>query len=158
MQFHRYKLLVIGAVIALIVYMTTIVNDIDLFERIAQALVKLEKYEVDEFIFPALIILVFAYANEIIWKRDILIEHEKLKIYKAMVWSSQHVLNNFLNQMILFRLTAEDTPNFDSKVLAMFDEIMIEAEGQIKALSNVSNLEENEIRNSVAHYARELAK
>ena len=149
MRFDRYKLLVIGIILAVIDFAITVIYQVDLFEKLVLALEKLEKYEIDEFILPIIIILIFAYANEIIRRRNAVVENEKLKIYQAMVWSSQHVLNNFLNQMMLFKLTADDTPNFDPKILLMFDEILHDAEERIEALSNIAILEENEIRNSV---------
>ncbi len=55
-------------------------------------------------------------------------------IYKAMISAIHHVLNNFLNQMQLFKLVAEDTPGFNHEILSLYDDVIDEASGQIEAL------------------------
>ncbi len=72
-------------------------------------------------------------------------ELEKVKIFKAMLASTHHILNNFLNQMQLFKLTAEETPNFDQDVLRLYDEIMESATNQIKILSEIDEISESSI-------------
>lgn len=67
-----------------------------------------------------------------------------------MMSSTQHILNNFLNQMQLFKLTAEDTPKFNPEVLALYDEIIDEASMQITALGNVHHIDEIAIQEAVA--------
>ena len=47
--------------------------------------------------------------------KKIKLENAKLRIYKAMLSSSHHILNNFIYQMDIFKITAEDTPGFDAK-------------------------------------------
>ena len=84
--------------------------------------------------------------------KKIQLEQEKIKVYRAMVWSSQHVLNNLLNQMMMFKLTAESTPEFNPNIIKLFDEMVDDAEKQIKALSNITDLDENKIRDSVSAY------
>ena len=74
----------------------------------------------------------------------------KLKIYTAMVSSTNHVLNNFLNKMYLFKITAEDIPEFPSDVLELYDHIVDEASAQIESLGSVTELDESSIRASVA--------
>ena len=80
-------------------------------------------------------------------------ENEKNSIHKATLWSSQYVLNNFLNQMLIFKQTAEHTPDFNPAVLVLFDDIVDDAQKQIEALNNVESLSEEEIRNSVLPYS-----
>ncbi len=77
-------------------------------------------------------------------------EREKIKIYKAMIQSTHHILNNFLHQMTIFKLTAEDTPGFDHKVLSLYEQIIGNATRQIAALSNITDIDEKSIRASIA--------
>jgi predicted PurR-regulated permease PerM len=77
-------------------------------------------------------------------------EKEKIKIYKAMIKSTHHILNNFLNQMMIFKLTAEDTPGFDHNVLSLYEKIIEDATTQIDALSSITTIDEISICTSVA--------
>lgn len=77
-------------------------------------------------------------------------EREKIKIYKAMIRSTHHILNNFLQQMLIFKLTAEETPGFDRQVLSMYEQIIEDATKQIGALSRISNIDEKSIYESIA--------
>lgn len=77
-------------------------------------------------------------------------EEEKIKIYTAMINSTHHIMNNFLHEMMLFKLTAEETPGFDHDVLALYEEIIADASRQIEALSSITNVDEESIYASVA--------
>jgi hypothetical protein len=66
-----------------------------------------------------------------------------------MVSSTHHILNNFLNQMQLFKLTAQDTPGFDPQILSLYDRIIKDATNQIEALSNIEKVNETTIQESV---------
>ena len=67
-----------------------------------------------------------------------------------MIESTHHILNNFLNQMMIFKLTAEDTPGFDHNVLSLYEKIIEDASTQIDTLSSITNIDEISIRASVA--------
>ena len=81
--------------------------------------------------------------------KKIKLENAKLKIYKAMLSSSHHILNNFIYQMDIFKITAEDTPGFDAKILAFYEDIISNTSDQIYSLSNLSHIDEYSIRTSV---------
>jgi hypothetical protein len=76
-------------------------------------------------------------------------QHEKTKIFMTTISVAQHILNNFLNNMTLFKLEAENCEKFDKNVLALYDEVIEEAESQIERLSSVKTLSQEEIKNSV---------
>ncbi len=145
----KFSITVTGVLIAVIFFLVTTIFDLDFFEEFTIILSKLDKYEIDELIIPILIILVsmlFDYKSRAEKTRT---ENEKMKIYKAMVSSTQHILNNFLHQMQLFKITAEDTPDFPENVLNLFDSTIEEASGQINALSTISQIDEDTIYESV---------
>ncbi len=52
--------------------------------------------------------------------------------------------------MQLFKLTAEKTPGFPPKVLALYDQIIKDALVQIEALGDITNIDEAAILASVA--------
>jgi hypothetical protein len=148
MKHYQWTLFGIGIAISLLVLV--IVFDLDIFEFFLTFLHSLERFEVDEFILPLLIILICLAIDFFKIQRRRVIEYEKVRIYKAMLASAHHVLNNFLNQIQLFKITAESTPNFDTEVLEIFDSVIDEAANQIKALGSINSVDETTIRKSVA--------
>ena len=146
----NYTITFIGLGISVLVLIAGIVFDVDFFEKLVSLLHSLEEYEIDELIIPCLIFFLFAFIEGFKRNRLNQVNAEKLKIYIAMMSSTQHILNNFLNQMQLFKLTAEDTPKFDPEVLALYDEIIDEAKMQISALGNVNHINELSIQQAVA--------
>ena len=130
-------------------FLAVFVFGIDLFELVITGLATLESYEIDEFLIPFVGIL-FAFQMDALRVRKIeTIELEKTKIYKAMLSSVYHVMNNFLNQMQLFKITAETTPGFDPDVLSLYDSVINDASAQIKALGSVARIDAQLIRDAV---------
>lgn len=146
----QYKITLLGLAISFLALLITIVFDVDFFEYLVNLLHEFEQYEIDELIIPVIIFLLFAFVDAIKRNRMEKVNSEKLKIYIAMMSSTQHILNNFLNQMQLFKLTAEETPGFNPEVLALYDEIIDEASMQINALGNVHHINELSIHEAVA--------
>lgn len=83
------------------------------------------------------------------YRRLIVKEQEKTDIFQATMRAVHHILNNFLNNMILFRFEAENCNEFDKKVLDIYDEVIKSAQTQIESLSSVQELTEEKIKNSV---------
>ena len=67
-----------------------------------------------------------------------------------MVQAAQHVLNNFINKMQVFKITANKTPEFDKEILSQNEQVIAEAVSQLKALSTISNIDGRSISESVA--------
>lgn len=76
-------------------------------------------------------------------------ETEKQRLFQATMRAVQHVLFNFMNQMLLFKEAASDSRDFDRTILVLYDEVIEEAEDQLKALSNIEELSEERIRESI---------
>ncbi len=146
---RRYKLTWIGLAIAIGIGVVANIFDWDPFDYLIHFFDSVEHYEIDEIFIGGIIFLVFMSIDLVRLQRNQKVEHEKLKVYRAMISSSHHILNNFLNQMQLFKITAENTPGFDQDVLSLYDTIMKEATDQIKALSSVNELSEKNIQESV---------
>lgn len=77
-------------------------------------------------------------------------EQEKQELYLSMTQAAQHVLNNLLNQLQLFKLAAENSNDFDPKILNLYDGMTAEANQLIARLSSVTELNQKNIRESVA--------
>ncbi|WP_024769027.1 hypothetical protein [Aquimarina macrocephali] len=146
---NKYKLTCIGLVLSIFIYVTSIVLELELFEKAIALLASIEQFEFDEMIIPILIFFVFLLIDTRQNAKKVKMENAKLNIYKAMLSSSHHILNNFIYQMDIFKITAEDTPGFDVKVLAFYEEIISNAAYQINSLSNLTTIDEFSIRTSV---------
>jgi methyl-accepting chemotaxis protein len=77
-------------------------------------------------------------------------EHEKQELYLSMTHAAQHVLNNLLNQLQLFKLAADRSSDFDRNILDLYDGMTREAKQLIARLSSVTELNQKNIRESVA--------
>ncbi|MBQ4822484.1 hypothetical protein [Aquimarina sp. MMG016] len=145
----KYKLTLIGLVLSVFFYFTAITLELELFEKFIAFLASIEQFEVDEIIIPLLIFFVFLFIDTYRRSKKVEVENAKLNIYKAMLSSSHHILNNFVYQMDIFKLTAEDTPGFDAKILAFYEDIISNTSHQINSLSNLTTIDEYSIRSSV---------
>jgi hypothetical protein len=76
-------------------------------------------------------------------------EEEKRKIYLATVTATQHVMNNFLNQMQLFRFEAEKKNCLNDGAVVLLDQLIRDGADQIQKLSSVKELTEENIKRSV---------
>lgn len=145
----NYRLTILGLVISVITWVVTIAFELDLFERMNSVLEDVEEYEIDELIIPLFIFFFFTLADSIRRRKYKTVELEKIKIYRAMMASTHHILNNFLNQMQLFKMTADRTPGFSPEILSLYEQIISEASRQIEDLGNITSISESEIENSI---------
>lgn len=145
----KYSLTILGLLISLSVFIGSALFDLDLFEKSLAFFHSFERFEIDELVIPCFILLLFLCLD--IRRRQRLdhVEREKGKIYKAMLFSTEHILNNFLNEMQVFKMTAEDTENFDPEILNLYDDVIHESSTQIDALANITHINENAIHEAV---------
>lgn len=147
---NNYKLTLIGLSLSVIVFLSTIILGADIFELFISTLERFERFEIDEILIPIAIFGVFAFIDMVRRLKANQIEREKIKIYKAMMSAIHHILNNFLHQMQLFKMTAEDTPGFDHEVLSLYDQVIDEASTQIGVLGSITRIDEVSISTSVS--------
>ncbi|NOQ34278.1 MAG: hypothetical protein GQ569_00090 [Methylococcaceae bacterium] len=76
-------------------------------------------------------------------------EQEKFEIFTATISAVQHILNNFLNKTLLFKLEAKKSADFNKEVLSLYGDVINDAAEQVKSLSSVSELTEKRIKESV---------
>lgn len=153
----RHKLTLIGAAVSVVVYLIIFIFKIELFESFVDFLENFEEFELDEIVIPCVIFIAFAVIDLIKKHKSDTVELERIKIYKAMLSSTHHILNNFLNQMLLFKMTAEDTQGFPPNILALYDQIIKGTTSQIEALGNITSIDETSIVSSVAPKSNTLS-
>ena len=146
----KYTLSLLGFLIAATIFVATLLSGVDLFEQILVRLHSLEHFELDELILPLLVFLIFVIADFLHRQKTQKIEAEKIKIYKAMLSSTHHVLNNFLNQMQIFKVEAEQSAGFDSEILDYYKKIIADTSLQLDALGSITDINEQSIHASVS--------
>jgi len=77
-------------------------------------------------------------------------KREKANIYRATVHGTQHILNNLLNQLGLIDLEIRQHPDFSKQVSEEFKIMKLQAKELTDKLASVENIEEDEIKKSVA--------
>ena len=145
----RYAYTLCGILLAALITILSFFFNLDLFDRLARLLKQLEHLEVDEILVALIIILLFFQIDLFRKRHESVVDREKVKIYRAMLFGMHHILNNFLQQMQLFKLTAEKTPGFNREILKLYDQVIDETTQQIRAVGNVSKVDDKDIRQSV---------
>lgn len=146
----RINFSILGLILGIIIYLINLISGFDLFEKSLAMIMKMEMFEIDEFIIPLLIFILFTIIQLVKNDKTNTVTNEKLNIYKAMVSSSHHIINNFLNQIQLIKITAEEFPDFDPEVLELYEKTVNETKKQIESLSNLTQIDVETIYNSVA--------
>ncbi|SHI32896.1 hypothetical protein [Aquimarina spongiae] len=146
---NKYRLTLIGLVLSIFIYFTSTFLELNLFQQFVSLLNSIQELKLEGIVIPFIIFSVFVIYDIRQRIKKVKMENAKQNIYKAMLSSSHHILNNFIYQMDLFKITAEDTPGFDSKVLAFYEDIISDASDQIDSLSNLTSIDEFSIRSSV---------
>lgn len=135
------KFIWIGLTISVLLYLTTVFLQLDLFERAAEVLGSLELFEIDELIIPLIIFSMFALAHVFSQVKKVKIDAEKAKIYTAMLASTYQILNQLIDQMQLVRVAAKASSELDQDAIVKLDAVISEATMQIEKLSKISNID-----------------
>lgn len=76
-------------------------------------------------------------------------EKEKTTIFLTTMGAVHHILNNFLNKMMFFKLAAEESKEFKNEVLEQYNKVIHETKEQIIKLSDINDISEEEIEKIV---------
>ena len=74
---------------------------------------------------------------------------DKRRIFTSAVDASQHILNNFLNNMLYFQMQARESQALDETTLNLLDQVIHDAAGQLQKLGEISDISEQNIRDTV---------
>lgn len=66
------------------------------------------------------------------------IERDKNEVYISMLNANQHILNNFLQAMMLFRSAAEDSDEISEEILILYDKTIANTISQINNLHGIA--------------------
>ena len=145
---QRYRLL-LALIVSLSIYFVDRLLELNLFKKLISILKSIEKNRLQDIIIPVFIFCLFLFWDRYMKNQKLALKHAKLSVYRAMLSTSHHIINTFLYQMDIFKLTAEDTPGFDTATLAYYEDIKNDTSEKIHSLSNINEIDENTIKNSV---------
>lgn len=139
----QYKWTITGFVLMLFLWGCIAKFNLDIFESLADFLNRFERYELNDLLLPILILYTFTMADLFRRHESLQIETEKLKIYRKMVQAVYHIMNNFLQKMLAFKMTAEETKGFNPDALKLYDQIIQETDEQIQVLGSLERADED---------------
>ena len=67
------------------------------------------------------------------------LENEKIEIYTEMLKANNHILNNFLQNMYIFKIEADESEDFDKSVLQHYNQIIQDTKLAIRSLEGIEN-------------------
>jgi len=149
MSNNRYSTLFFGMTLSMILFATSIIFELDLFEKFAEFTMRFEGYEFDEFIIPGFILILFAYINESRWRKTLLIDKGKSEIHQAMANASKQVIKDFISEIELFKTKMVNTNAFTTKELSIFTDALNEANVHLEALSSITHADEKKIYDTI---------
>lgn len=76
-------------------------------------------------------------------------EQDKLRVFQATVAASNHILNNYLQQMLFFKLEAMKCEDFSAEILKLFDQTMDSTTAEIRKLESLNDVTESSIHKAV---------
>jgi hypothetical protein len=76
-------------------------------------------------------------------------EKEKIGVYQQTVRGAYHILGNYLNQMQIMMLAADDCPDFDPSAKAMAKEATNDAQRALANLRDLADVNEKSIERAV---------
>lgn len=84
------------------------------------------------------LLLFFGWFAQTRHKHETRLENEKREIYLSMIKANNMILNEFMQKMYLFKLTAEESEDFDKEILGLYNKTIEETKA---ALRNLEGLE-----------------
>jgi hypothetical protein len=141
------------AVILIVVF----VLDIDVFNLGVSALARIESGKIDDVIIGALILVVGLMTDLFLArgrekrsqeKRQAELEQNRLRVLQATMRTVQDLVKNFVNNLQLIRMDAEEAP-LSLESLELFDELIFGTAAQLKPLGDSKNVTETQMASGI---------
>ena len=145
----HYKWTLFGVALALALWVTISLLDIDIFETINHVIKNFEHHELDEIIVLLIIVYIFVTIDMACLLRKRRIKTERFKIYTKMVKAMQHILNNFLQKMMAVQMTVEEQADIPPEAKNLYNQIIDETIKQIETLGSIETPNEDNIEDAI---------
>ena len=153
MKFLRSHLFVCSAILLTVSILAgSWFSNLDLFDTGLREILRIENNELDEFASAFVLIVVGLVIDQLrerrVARRRAEIEEQRLRVLKATMRTVQDLVNNFLNNMQLFRMEAEDGP-LSVESLKLFDDLINETAEKLKALGDSESVVEYKMASGI---------
>jgi hypothetical protein len=153
MKFLRNNLFVcIAVLIAASILAGIFFTNFDLFNLGLKEILRIEDNELDEFVTAVLLIAVGCGIDlsrtRRLARRQSEIDEQRLRVLKATMRTVHDLVNNFLNNLQLFRMEAEEGP-LSVESLKLFDDLICETAEKLKALGDSESVIEYQMASGV---------
>lgn len=142
----HFKNTAAGGVIGIGIVAYAFVLKGDVFDYLVELLAYLEHYEIDEIIMAAGAILFGLLLDLVLMKRQkerhIELQEQRVKVLKATMRTVQDIVNNFLNNLIFFRMEAETKGALSESSLRTMDSLIHETSAKLNALGELEEVPE----------------
>ena len=91
------------------------------------------------------LIMLFGVLSDSFRQQIVAKQLEVCRTYNSMLHVSQHIINNLLNQMQLFKMEALKSEGFDRDILKLYDNALDEASDLVNTLSRIEDISEGHI-------------
>jgi hypothetical protein len=137
-------------IIATFILVATYWLDLNLFDLGFQAILHLESDKFDETVSAIFVIILGWTLDHLRARRKARqlaeMDAQRLRVLHSTMRTVLDLFNNFLNNMQLFRLEAEESP-LSVESLKLFDDLIFETADKLKALGNSDSVVEYEMAN-----------
>jgi hypothetical protein len=153
MKFLRNNLfLCIATLIAASILASIFFTNFDLFNLGFREILHIEDNELDEFVTGCLLIVMGCILDLVrarrLARRQSEIDEQRLRVFKATMRTVHDMVNNFLNNLQLFRMEAEEGP-LTHESLELFDDLIAETAEKLKTLGDSESVIEYKMASGV---------
>lgn len=146
MRLQHFKNTIVCGTVGVGIVAFAFLFHMDVFDFLVTILEYLEAYEVDEILIAGVLLLLGLAVDLALIRRDrehtIEVQKQRLKVLRATVRTVQDIVNNFLNNLMLFRLEAEEKNALSQGALQQMDSLIVETGAKLKALADLDSARE----------------
>ena len=136
-----FKNTIAGGIVGVAIVLYGFLFEKDIFDYLSAILAYLEHLEIDEILIAGMSISAGLLLDLLLNKRQkdryIELQEQRLRVLRATMRTVQDIVNNFLNNLALFRLEAEDKGALSESSLQIMDSLIQETSAKLNALGEV---------------------
>lgn len=145
-RIQSFRNTIAGGIVGVAIIAYGFLSEKDIFDYLSAVLTYLEHLEVDEVLIAGASISAGLLLDLLLNKRQkeryIELQEQRLRVLRATMSTVQDIVNNFLNNLSLFRLEAEDRGALSESSLQTMDALIRETSAKLNALGELQDTPE----------------
>ncbi|MBU2511561.1 hypothetical protein KJ966_09480 [bacterium] len=142
----RYKASLMAVLVSMVIISLALFGQIEIFEHLIFVLEYCEKAELDELLLCAILILIGSVfdARRLIKdkKHQLYVEEQRLVVLQATMMTVQDIVNNFLNNLYIFKKEAENTSALSPVSIERLNSMIFETSRKLKLIGDLKSTPE----------------